>query len=382
MPIQLAVRWAVLTAAALEINVNPGATGPTYLALNAIVAAGAAANALLTWRLRDPRPLSTAWPLLAGLFDALAITAAIALVDKFTNLNFILYFPAFVSFALVFPGRIGAAYVAATMAVYLVIVTTHHNFSWSDQTHLKQLTVRLVTMGTAPLIANMVVRIERTRRERAVADALAAHLAHQRIAQDVHDGIAQAIYMLAVNLEANTDVVRRQTTDSALHERMAALVRLAKQALLETRSLLFNLEPALAGDQGIVALLRSQASEFTAVTDIPVTVSALGPEPPLPPSATIELYRIVQEGLANVYKHSGATAASIELTHDTGALCLSLRDDGRGFEEAALPRRGRGLAGMRERARQLGATLAIEARPGAGTRLTLRLPLANAPRTV
>jgi signal transduction histidine kinase len=375
LPIQLVVRWAVLAAALVEINVNAGATGLTYLALNGIVASGIAANALLAWRLRHPRPISTAWPLLFGLFDAAAITAGIALVDKFTNLNFILYFPAFVSFTLVFPGLAGGAYMATTMAVYVVIVTTHHNFAWDDATHVKQLVVRLVTLATAPLIANMVVRIERERRRRAVAAALAAHLEQQRVAQELHDGIAQAIYMLAVNLEANSDVVQRETRDPALHERMAALVRLAKQALLETRGLLFNLEPALTGEEGLAVLLRRQAAEFSAVTGIPVTVAASGSDPALAPGVAVELYRVTQEGLANVYKHAGATTAAIELASEDGALCLRLRDDGHGFDEASLPRRGRGLAGMRERARRLGATLTVASAPGRGTELALRLPL-------
>jgi signal transduction histidine kinase len=264
---------------------------------------------------------------------------------------------------------------AASLLAYLAIVVPHGSFDTGNAYEVKQLGVRLATLVTGTVMANMVVRIERRRRRLAVQSALAAHLDRERVAQEIHDSVAQEIYMLAVSLEANTKIIEQQTSDPALHERMQALVRLSKQALLETRSVLFSLEPALAGEEGVVQLLRGQAEEFSAVTRIPVTVSATCADIRLEPAETVEVYRIVQEALANVYKHSGAASAEIAIRHTDGALSIRLADDGSGFDEATLLRRGHGLASMRDRATRLGGALALASAPGCGTTITVTLPL-------
>ena len=88
--------------------------------------------------------------------------------------------------------------------------------------------------------------------------------------------------MLAVNLEANTKVIERETDDEALQQRMRALVHLSKQTLLETRGLLIDMGPAFAGEEGLASLLEHHASEFSAVTGIPVRVETSGGDPRLP----------------------------------------------------------------------------------------------------
>src|SRR4029079_5022927 len=111
----------------------------------------------------------------------------------------------------------------------------------------KALVLRLATMATAALTANLVVRVERTLRQRAVAEALAmeqraitaereAAFERQRLSQEVHDGLSQNAYMLALGLEAAAETMSRDSADPRAIERMQGLVRLARQTLLETRN--------------------------------------------------------------------------------------------------------------------------------------------------
>ena len=96
----------------------------------------------------------------------------------------------------------------------------------------------------------------------------------------------------------------------------------------------------------------------------------------LSPGASVEVYRIVQEALANVARHSGADLAHVSLSVEGGrVLRVIIADSGRGFDPATVRDSGLGLAGIRERAALLGASVAIAAAPGAGTRITLEVPL-------
>jgi signal transduction histidine kinase len=99
----------------------------------------------------------------------------------------------------------------------------------------------------------------------------------------------------------------------------------------------------------------------------------------LPPDVEVCVYRIVQEALTNVARHSGASACTVSLAQHGGFLHLAIEDDGRGVSgstpRTADARRGLGLIGMRERAQALSGTFAVESRPGGGTRLVVRLPV-------
>src|SRR2546423_180076 len=122
LPIQIVARWALIVAAELTVNIAPGESGATYLLLNALILVAVGVNLALMWRLRDPRPMAGILPAIAGFCDLFAVTTAIAVVDRFQNVNFLFYFPALVAFSLVFPGRASITLTLLVMLAYALIV--------------------------------------------------------------------------------------------------------------------------------------------------------------------------------------------------------------------------------------------------------------------
>lgn len=199
----------------------------------------------------------------------------------------------------------------------------------------------------------------------------------RRLAAEIHDGISQRIVGLAFYLSAAADAV---ATDAAFAAQQIATARmLADEALDETRVAIAGLRPPVLDDLGLGASIASLGRSVPAL-DVDVEVD-------IEPSALAEhvetaLYRITQEALQNVTKHAEAEHVSVTL-RNTGADTaeLRVRDDGRGFALEEGPGAGRvsyGLPGMRERADLIGGSLRVDSRPGAGTTIVVRVPLAQA----
>jgi signal transduction histidine kinase len=200
---------------------------------------------------------------------------------------------------------------------------------------------------------------------------LAAAEERSRIARDIHDGIAQSLYMLSISLEACADLAAKG--QPGLDQRLASLSRLAKQALLDARHYIFDLRPLQEGSASLAQTVERQVQEFQTVTGIPAAVMVSGDETPLPLSASMGLYRIVQESLANVYKHAQASCVEVHLAFQPGEVQLQVADDGQGFVPNG-EHAGHGLNNLAERARELGGRLEIASGPGQGTCVTLTLP--------
>jgi signal transduction histidine kinase len=207
----------------------------------------------------------------------------------------------------------------------------------------------------------------RLQRER---EGLVAQEERSRVAREIHDGIAQSIYMLSLNLETAADMAEGEPR---LSERLGRLVSLAKQTLLEVRHYMFDLKPLLAGDASLSAALESQVREFTAVSGLAVEVSSQGRERRLPVAATTALYRIAQEALANVYRHAQASEIDLRLVFERGSVSLNVCDNGVGF--AGKETAGRGLGNMRQRVEELGGALEVRSEPGKGTSIKATIPM-------
>jgi len=189
------------------------------------------------------------------------------------------------------------------------------------------------------------------------------HVAGADNCLEIHDGIAQSVYMLALNLEKAADVAN---SDPALRERLGRLVGLAKETLMEVRHYICDLKPLLSGDAGLRSTIEGQLREFSTVSGLPVHLSVEGEERKVPLAVGSSLYRIAQEALANVFRHSCATDVKVCLYFNDGSVSMRVQDNGRGFDVEGASGSGRGLRNMRQRVMELGGEFAVFSAPGRG----------------
>ena len=154
---------------------------------------------------------------------------------------------------------------------------------------------------------------------------------------------------------------------------------LAERTVESVRNIALLLRPPMLDDLGLGPALQWQVEEFSRRCRIPCTLSEEGLADTLPDSYKTCVYRVVQEALHNCEKHSGAATARVLARQTPGRITVEIEDDGRGFQAGAGERLGGlGILGMQERAAALEGTLELESTPGAGTKLTLSLPLPDA----
>jgi two-component system NarL family sensor kinase len=195
-----------------------------------------------------------------------------------------------------------------------------------------------------------------------------------RLAREIHDTLAQGLTAIALNIEGAMH--RLETHPDQARERLQRALAMARENLEDARRSVLDLRGAAQVDgKPLAEALAGLARAFTSDTGVPATVEADHVDG-LSLRAESELFRVAQEALTNVRKHAHAHSVQIALQRRGPALSLSVRDDGRGFVSRAARRAGgQGLIGMRERARLLGGRLQITSAPGAGTRITVRVPL-------
>jgi signal transduction histidine kinase len=206
------------------------------------------------------------------------------------------------------------------------------------------------------------------------AEELAVVEERNRLAREMHDTLGHRLTVASVQLEA---AQRLCPTDS---ERAASLVGTVREqvrdALGELRATVATLRKPIEADLQLPSSLRRLMDAFETATGL--TVHRVLPDelPPLSDAHRLALYRAAQEALTNVQKHAGARQVWLVLSASSGAVTLLVGDDGRGISRRS-GHPGFGLRGLRERASQLGGELHLEPRPGGGTQLSFRLPLAG-----
>lgn len=194
-----------------------------------------------------------------------------------------------------------------------------------------------------------------------------------RIAHEIHDGVAQSMYALNLGLENCARLAQREDF-SRLSESLSRLVPLSRQTLLEIRHYMYDLTPLLSAEDSFEDLVKKQAGEFEAISQIPAHVKVRGGNQPIPVPVRAGIYRILHEALSNVLQHSAASEVRIKLDVGCGNVRMSVNDNGVGFnmEEAKA---GIGLDGMRRRAEEMGGTSSITSTEGAGTDIRVSVPL-------
>jgi two-component system sensor histidine kinase UhpB len=219
-------------------------------------------------------------------------------------------------------------------------------------------------------------RIEEERRRSGTLAMRAQEEERRRLARDLHDEVNQALTAILLRLEALA-----QDSPAASQEEVNELKRLVNQAMEELLNLARQLRPSALDDHGLMPAIETQLKRFSARTGVEVSLEADGDPNCLPEDVQTAVYRILQEALANIGRHAGATAVAVDIEADDGHLELHVRDDGAGFDPGALARNsssdgpgaGLGLSGMVERARLAGGELDVRSAPGGGTTVTLHI---------
>jgi signal transduction histidine kinase len=234
---------------------------------------------------------------------------------------------------------------------------------------------------------------------------LAATTERIRIARDIHDGIAQIVYMLSLNAETCATQAHRIVEASEedaelvtpLAERLDKLVTVSKQALWETRNYMFSLKPLMSGTTTLTQMLTNQLREFETISDLPVHLEVEGTEKSnngedrrvayRQAQVGAAIFRIVQEALTNAYKHANATQLWVNLTYVPDGIEVDISDNGRGLQSAYYSYNlsangdsqriysGHGLRGMRDRAEELGGTFELAEIPEGGVKVHAHIPI-------
>jgi signal transduction histidine kinase len=189
----------------------------------------------------------------------------------------------------------------------------------------------------------------------------------QALARDLHDAVTQSIYSATLIAEALPAVYGRDP-DEGLRN-LERLRRLVRAALAEMRTLLFELRPAALQTAPLDVLVERLGDALAGQTDISVDVRvAEGLD--LPPDVKVVFYRVTQEAFSNIARHARASAVSARVEAGESEVTLTVVDDGRGFDLAAVPEGHMGLHIMNERLSQVGAGLTVDSAPGEGTTVT------------
>src|SRR6478609_6491635 len=227
---------------------------------------------------------------------------------------------------------------------------------------------------------------EQLRREMAEREALRRKLLHaqeeerRRIARELHDQMGQNLTALNVGLKSLLDRQSRSGLDS----RVQGLQELATQTARDLNRVAVELRPAALDDLGLVKAIRALTESWSTRYGIDVDFEA-GEYQPASISSEIEtiLYRIIQEALNNVAKHSGATRVALVLRRTADQVQAIIEDDGRGFDALVPSQSGNGsgrlgLLGIRERLGIVGGDFKIESAPKRGATLFVRIPIPKA----
>ncbi|QGJ71162.1 Hypothetical protein PBC10988_28650 [Planctomycetales bacterium 10988] len=210
--------------------------------------------------------------------------------------------------------------------------------------------------------------------ERLLKQLLDLHESERQLfAYEIHDGLAQ--YVAGAKLRLEGVLKQHPIEDDELRDQCEWSLELLRHSINEARRLITGLRPPILDEQGVVAAIDHLLEDRYQNPDVEVNFQSSLSTRRLEPILESAIFRMVQEGLTNIRRHSQAKKARIELLEYDSYIRLKIMDRGRGFDLEQLTDRNFGLHGMQERARLLGGVLSIQSEPGKGTHLIADLPI-------
>lgn len=220
---------------------------------------------------------------------------------------------------------------------------------------------------------------EELRRSREELRNLSTHLQsvreeeRQGLAREIHDELGQAISSLKLELALMREELDQTPAEAA--RRIASMSEVCDTTIRAVRRIITQLRPRLLDDLGLTAAMEWQVEEFQHRTDIRCSLRITPEEVTLDPARSTAIFRILQETLTNIARHSGATAVSVQLRLEKAGVTLDVVDNGRGISEEQIhDSRSFGVLGIRERAHYWGGTVTIKGQPAQGTLVSVFLP--------
>lgn len=237
------------------------------------------------------------------------------------------------------------------------------------------------------VLAHIEMAFKLIERERMFRD-LSAHLHHIKeeqnafLAREIHDDLGQSIAALKINLTMLERAVSRSEMDPVISDMRSIL----DSTVTKTRALIHELRPPVLDTNGIIEALRWHVEDVRKQFGIAVEFKPKIEELELGPEKSLAVFRIVQEALTNVARHSGADRVWVVVRSNSRSFLVTVTDNGKGFAQPAAEttKPGFGILSMTERAERLGGRFRIHTYPGHGTRVTLVMPymLRSAPSTL
>jgi PAS domain S-box-containing protein len=237
-------------------------------------------------------------------------------------------------------------------------------------------------LGFAKVTRDMTDRMRLTELERASEVSAQVQITREneqkRIARELHDDLGQQLTALKMSVALIEATLAEKDDTAHLVRQTHALQTEIDAMAMSLRRIAADLRPPLLDDLGLTAALEWLAEDFTKRYGVAATVHIETDEPQFNEVASTTLFRIVQEALTNVARHAAASRVAIELAREGDRLSLEIEDDGVGAKPG-LPHSSTsfGLLGIRERVRQLRGTVSYISSPGAGFRISIRVPLAS-----
>ena len=231
-------------------------------------------------------------------------------------------------------------------------------------------------LGVAFAKASEDLRIKNETREHLLRKIITAQEEERkRVARELHDEAGQAITSIMIELAQARDLLPEEATEVA--QRLSHSRLVAEQTLADLRKLIYELRPEVLDQLGLVAALRSYVRNRVSPEDTKIKLTFHGPEKRLSPQIEITVFRVIQEAITNIIRHSHATMASIVIEVKDSEVIAVVGDNGVGFDtrESLAHADSLGLRGMKERVDIIGGKLEIESSTGHGTCLRISLPL-------
>jgi signal transduction histidine kinase len=198
----------------------------------------------------------------------------------------------------------------------------------------------------------------------------------KRLARELHDETSQTLSALAMKIETALAAWPSESSRERLVEAKGLTVR----TIEELHRLIFDLRPSVLDDLGLLSAIRWYAERHLERRGIAVRCEFTGLADRLAPELETALFRVCQEAITNIAKHSGAETVLIQCLERDDRISIEIEDDGKGFSPESLPppatrERGLGLLGMRERVELFGGRLELDSAPGQGTRIAVTVPI-------